>query len=175
MTSLLAIDPGVAACACAAFNDQRLVGVWFEPASREALCDLAFDGVIVERPALQGDRTRAARPQDLMALAWHGAMLAGMFAGRDGAPVVELTPQEWKGSEPKPVQHARLWGVLDDAERDVLGGAKTERAIFAARERGALNRWSRPGASYYPRAFVTHNLLDAAALGATYVGRLGRT
>jgi hypothetical protein len=182
MSSLLAIDPGVAACACAAFVDARLAHVWFErPCDAASLTEIAFDEIIVERPALQGDRTRAARPQDLMALAWEGAMLAGMFAGRDGAAMISRPANDtrdergWKGSEPKPVQHARLWAVLDAAERDVLGGSKTERIILAARERGALNRWSRPGASYYPRAFVTHNLLDAVALGATYLGRIVRT
>lgn len=184
MTSLLAIDPGVAACACAAFESGRLAHAWFERPTKDVseLTEIAFDVVIVERPVLQGDRTRAARPQDLMALAWEGATLAGMFTGRDGATLIEWPANDtkehgrgWKGSEPKPVQHARLWAILDASERDVLGGERTERAIMVAREKGALNRWSRPGASYYSRTFVTHNLLDAAALGATYLGRLVRT
>ena len=196
MTSLLAIDPGVAGhgCACAAFAEDRLAHVWFERArsyaphyelppcdKRDRLTQIAFDVIVVERPVLQGDRTRAARPQDLMALAWEGAMLAGMFAGRDRALVVEWPASDtkdtrgWKGSEPKPVQHARMWNLLDASERDVLGGDAIGRTILAAREKGALNRWGRPGASYYPRAFSTHNLLDAVALGLTYLGRLERT
>jgi hypothetical protein len=133
------------------------------------------DVVIVERPALQGDRTRAARPQDLMNLAWSGALLAGAYVGATHAELIEYTPQEWKGSEPKPVQHVRLWRVLTFEERAVLGGAKTWAVIEAARKKGALNRWARPGASYYPRKFTTHNFLDAVALGCYHLGRLERT
>jgi hypothetical protein len=185
MNAILAIDPGVAVpgCACAAFKDARLLGTWFERVRDEPLaCEIKFGRVIVERPVLQGDRTRAARPQDLMALAWEGAMLAGMYAGRDSTDLIAWPASDtkehgrgWKGSEPKPVQHARLWAALDPAERLILGGDPVERAIMKAREKGALNRWSRPGASYYPRTFITHNLLDAVALGATYLGRIVRT
>jgi len=188
--NVTAIDPGVAGAgnACAASEDKRIVCVWFARVPRfergallgelEGPC---ADIVIVERPVLQGDRTRAARPQDLMSLAWEGALLAGAYAGRDGATLIELPANDtrdargWKGSEPKPVQHARLWAILDAGERALLGGLVTERVIYAAREKGALNRWGRPGASYYPRAFTTHNLLDACALNATYTGRLRRT
>jgi hypothetical protein len=192
--ALLAIDPGVSGygCACAAFAEGRLVYTWFERAGRfnphdtlppaaPGITAVSFDVIVIERPVLQGERTRAARPQDLMALAWEGAMLAGMFAGRDSALVVEWPANDtpgvrgWKGSEPKPVQHARLWAVLDAEEQEIVGGERVARAIFAAREKGALNRWGRPGGSYYPRAFVMHNQLDAIALGCTYLGRLERT
>lgn len=189
--SELAIDPGVSGygCACAAFAGGRLAASWFERAGRSdphketpphGLVSIAFDVIIVERPVLQGDRTRAARPQDLMALAWEGAMLAGMYAGRDAARVIEWPASDtrdgrgWKGSEPKPVQHARLWRILDPDEREIIGGDRVGAAIMAAREKGALNRWGRPGASYYPRAFTEHNKLDAVALGATFLGRLER-
>lgn len=186
MSTLLSIDPGFAGRgnACAVFVDRVLVGVWFErvltgTASRPAPCAAkpgqvgsGLDLIIIERPEYQGARTLGARPQDLMGLAWSGAMLAGAFAGRDGAPIVEMTPTEWKGTEPKPRQHARLWRALSDEEREVLGGEATERAIYAAREKGALNRWQRSGASYYQKKFDTHNLLDAAALGCTYLRRL---
>jgi hypothetical protein len=182
MSSILAIDPGVHACACAAFEAGRLLFVWFEtPHDVDALTEIAFDVIVVERPVQQGDRTRGARPGDLMDLSWQGAMLAGMFAGRDNASVMAIPANDsggvrgWKGSEPKPVQHARLWAILDAAERDVIGGARIEQAILLAREKGALNRWSRPGASYYPRKFIEHNQLDAVALGCTYLGRLERT
>lgn len=179
----LAIDPGVArgGCACAAFDGARLASIWFEHARQPLACAHAFGVVLVERPVLQGDRTRAARPQDLMSLAWEGALLAGLYAGRDAARVIAWPASDtreergWKGSEPKPIQHARLWAILHASERAVLGGAATERVILAAREKGALSRWSRPGAAYYPRAFTAHNTLDAVALGATHLGRIART
>ncbi len=187
MTALVAIDPGYAeagkGCACAAFVDGRLVEVWFErpvtfkaapePRPRTHVVRGAFDLVLIEALGERGPGD-GVKVGTLVKLAWNGALLAGSFAGRDQCPIVALTPKEWKGSEPKPAHHWRLWAALDASERKVLGGTCTERAIAAAREKGALSRWSRPGAAYYPRAFDTHNLLDAAALGATYLGRLAK-
>ena len=168
---VLAIDPGgdKVGCACAFFSEGGLFRVGFE--ARPAY---PADVVVVERPEVQGDRTRRARPQDLMGLAWNGAMAAGYVAGASHGRVVELTPSQWKGREPKPLHHARLWEILAPHERHALGGAATERAIVGAIERGAGCRWSRPGADLYPRSFTTHNLLDAAALGAFWLGRLAR-
>ncbi len=220
MSAALVIDPGSAGegNAVGAFEGYELVRAWFErtPATFRGnvgkanylapttarVSTLEFSDevgvVVVERPALQGQKTRAARPQDLMDLCWSGAMLAGAYAGRDGCPILEFTPNDvrdkrciyhvkrsigsactcsrgWKGSEPKPVQHARLWEELGPAERLVLGGDMTRDAIYEARERGALDRWGKPGVEYYPKRFTTHNLLDAVALGCTYLGRLQRT
>jgi hypothetical protein len=220
VSAAVVIDPGHAGDgnACGAFVDGVLVRAWFErnpatfvgnvgrmnylPPTTPRVSTLEYTDpvgvVVVERPALQGKKTRNARPQDLMNLAWSGALLAGAYAGRDGCPVLEFTPNDsrdprcvyhvkrsigaactcsrgWKGSEPKPVQHARLWEELSPAERLVLGGDLVRDAIYTARERGALDRWGKPGVAYYPRSFTTHNLLDAAALGCTYLGRLQRT
>jgi hypothetical protein len=130
------------------------------------------DTVVIERPQ-QDARSYGARPKDLIALAWSGALLAGVYVGQ-GARLVEYTPSAWKGSEPKPLMHKRLWAVLAEAERRELGGRATERAIMAAVEKGALSRWSKPGASYYPKSFTAHNTLDACSLYAYYVGRLKR-
>ena len=173
---LVAIDPGVAAgCAVALFYQGALAGVRFARArSAQVLDGLGVTVVVVERPEYQGARSLASRVQDLLALSWEGAALAAWYAGRAGAELVELTPSQWKGSEPKPIHHARLWAQLTLSERAILGGDATGAAIERAVEKGALSRWARPGASYYPRAFVTHNQLDAVALGCHYLGRLPR-
>jgi hypothetical protein len=158
-----------------------------------------FSFVAVERPVVQGERTARADPGDLMDLSWEGALLAGSYAGRDECPIVCLpstnstgrrcprhsarvkaadrggacTCQKgWKGSEPKPQMHARAWERLEPAEKKMLGGRATERTIMAAREKGALSRWAKPGVAYYPKAFDTHNLLDALCMGLWYFGRL---
>jgi hypothetical protein len=183
MTSVLAIDPGSAGAGNAlAFTlDGVLRQVWFERYDRAAgahvlagvrrTTGLAIHTIAIERPQQDG-RSRAARPEDLMGLAWEGALLAGAYSGVFGAVLVELLPREWKGSESKPQMHARLWAKLTPHERSLLGGEKTGLVIHAAREKGALDRWSKPGVAYYPRAFVTHNLLDAAALALVFGGRL---
>ncbi len=175
--TLLAIDPGSAGAgnACAAFANGVISWAWFERASRATSGGaVPFATVVVERPAYQGARSDAARVADLIDLAWSGALLAGAYAGRDGARLVEYTPAQWKGSVQKPIHHYRLWQVLTPAERLVLGGADTERRILAAREKGALDRWGKPGAAYYgsSKGATVHNLLDAAALGAYHLGRL---
>jgi hypothetical protein len=215
VTTLLAIDPGSAGegNACALYVGGELVGAWFaryQSALPWGQCaGVRLGTVVIERPAYQGARSDAARVQDLIALAWSGALLAGAYAGRDGAELVEHTPNDvrdprcprhgrmaprlvrdpvaaarvaarpctckrgWKGSEQKPVHHARLLEVLAPAELEVLGGGDTARRILAARQKGALDRWGKPGATYYG-AWTGHNLLDAAALGAYHLGRLGR-
>lgn len=189
MTCIVAIDPGSAGkgCACAAFVDGVLVESWFErvptfksaptlppvAAGRWARAAGLVDVVVVEALGTRGAGD-GAKVKNLVQLAWDGALLAGAFAGRDGAPIVALTPAEWKGSEPKPAQHWRAWQLLSERERVLLGGAATQAMIAAAREKGALSRWSKPGASYYPKAWDMHNRLDAACLGLTYLGRLKR-
>lgn len=191
--AILGIDPGHAGQgnACAAFEGGRLVSTWFErvttytaapppPDPRNLKARGSFRVIVVEQPVYQGERSNRARPADLMNLSWSGALLAGAYAGRDGAPIAALPANDsggvrgWKGSEPKPVMHARLWEVLTPEERAIMGGDRTWAAIAKAREKGALNRWGRPGASYYPRTWVRHNELDAVALVCVYLGRLTR-
>jgi hypothetical protein len=177
VTALLAIDPGSAGAgnAVAVFVHRKLAGAWFERVDamcRHALEACRLDTIAVERPDYQGQRSDQACVIDLINLAWSGAMLAGAYAGRDGAELVEYTPRQWKGSEQKPIHHARLWTVLDAGERAVLGGAATERRILEARERGALKRWA-PNVKWYG-SWSGHNLLDAVALGCVHLGRLER-
>jgi hypothetical protein len=191
MKTMIAIDPGHAGRgnAVAQFEGERLVHTWFERTVTQSMKSVGYkhgavgrkvwegnrgglDLVLVERPEYQGQRSQAARPTDLMNLAWSGALLAGQFSGRDGCPIIELPPSVWKGSESKPVNHKRLWAVLDAAEREVLGGLVTEKAIRAACVKGALARWGISGAACYPKSFDTHNLLDAAAIGCYFLGRL---
>lgn len=189
ITSTLFIDPGDVGQgnACAAFECEFLVDAWFERVFTYGPADLraspgqglarwasargAFDLVVYERPQ-QDKRSESARPADLMNYTRSGCLLAGAYAGRDGCPILEYTPHDWKGSEPKPINHRRLWGVLTQTERAVLGGDITQDRIEAACKKGGLNRWGRAGVSYYPRKWDTHNILDAAAIGCFHFGRM---
>jgi hypothetical protein len=170
---VLSIDPGYAkaskGCACAATTGQILTGVWFTRPENHTRFTRHVSAVVVEKPQWDG---RDATAQVLIELTYQGALLAGLYAGEDGADVIAYTPRDWKGSEPKPVHHGRLWKILDADERAILGGDRTGAIIQAAKEKGALNRWARPGVTYYPRNFETHNLLDAAALNLFHLGRL---
>ena len=183
--SVIAIDPGYAmrgeGCACAAVVHGELKTVWFaRPADRvkglpfakiHVAPITAVDSVVVEQPQ-QDARSWGIPPATLIKLAWDGALLTGLYAGELGCSVVAVTPSQWKGSTPKPVAHGRMWEILTPAERAVLGGDDTAAKIAAAKRKGGLDRWGKPGVSYYPRAWDGHNLLDAAALALTYVGRL---
>jgi len=178
--NLIAIDPGYSkrsqGCACALFVGSALFSVWFErrPSSPRLLSrgdGPLVDRIIVEEPQ-QDERTRGIPPEVIARLAWEGGTLGAMYAGLYGCKFFGRTPTAWKGGLQKPVHHGRLWDVLSDDERIVLGGAATLREIEAAKERGALARWKRPGVEYYRSGWTTHNLLDAAALGATELGRL---
>lgn len=173
-STALAIDPGYSAksggCAVAHGKGGRLIAVRFMTVIDEVF-DGSLDDVIVEQPQQDG-RSDGVPPAVLIKLSWAGAKLAAYLAGANAAELHEPTPREWKGSEAKPNMHARLWWDLGAAERRVLGGDETERQIEAACERGALCRWSKPGAALYPSTFTTHNLLDAAAILMWAYGRL---
>lgn len=171
---LHAIDPGYAGagCAVASFEQGTLRRAAFRKPSDRRVGVVAAT-VIVERPQWD-DRSLAASAPVLMRLSWEGAIVAAYCAAHPSSKLIEVTPTDWKGSTPKPVHHARLWRQLNDDERAILGGDATLAAIQAAQEKGALDRWGRPGASYYPKSFTAHNLLDAVALGCTYLGRLAK-
>ena len=173
----LAIDPGYSrksgGCACAQSSSGVLVEVRFERAGAFAhsCASLVLDDVIVEQPQ-QDARSWGVPPAVLIKLAWEGASLAALYAGASGAVLHCPTVSEWKGGEQKPAHHARLWAVLSEAERRVLGGAATYAVIVAACQKGALCRWKLPSDQLYPSTFKTHNLLDAAALLMWALGRL---
>lgn len=182
--AVIAIDPGYAkrgkGCACAMLDGGELVSVWYarpghwargDIDERAAFVEHDVHRVIVEQPQQDG-RSWDIPPSVLMRLSWDGALLAGLYAGALGAAVIPRTPSAWKGSTPKPVQHCALWDLLTVHERALLGGPETEKRLLAARRKGALERWRKPGASYYPSSFHEHNLLDAVALGAIEIGRM---
>lgn len=178
--NVIAIDPGYSrkgqGCACAYVgNDETGLKTWFaRPQDKQVLSGLPFyayvDRVIVEQPQ-QDSRSWSIPPAVLMQLSFEGAWLAGLYAGRCVCTVVPLTPSTSKGSVPKPIAHKRLWAQLTDEERDVLGGNPTFAQICKACERGALDKWSRAGVTYYPSTWLQHNILDAVDLGVGYLGR----
>lgn len=172
---MIANDPGYAkagdGCACAWFDHGHLRDAWFERPEQWRAPRHPCSLMLVEQPQQDG-RSWSIPPAVLMRLSWDGALLAGLYAGACGARVEAATPNAWKGSIAKPVQHKRIWSVLDADERAVLGGDATGRAIDTACRKGALDRWGKPGVKYYPTSFKTHNLLDAAAMGVLKLGRV---
>jgi hypothetical protein len=181
--SLLAIDSGHPECAAAAAYDGRVAWVGSLsidlPPAADLDGDMVFNRVVVEIPTLRGDNT--PNPEDLLLIAVRGARLAERFAS-DGRQVTELRPREWKGNTPKPPHHLRMWSALDDAERELLGGTRTAKAIDAACKRGAANAWRKPGATYYRASEfptvngtkITHDILDAVALALYALKRIRR-
>lgn len=169
MSTLLSIDPGYAArgrgCALAFFEGRTLTRVFFlrpEDACHEAL-QIGADHVVWECPQVDS-RTRGSVPA-LVQLAAVGGTLAGMFAGSNRCDCEPVLPSTWKGSTPKPVHHARMWRVLQERERELLGGSDTFDRIEAAQRKGALTRWAHRPTGYYPASWLMHNLLDAVGIG----------
>lgn len=174
MSSLLAIDSGYPSCAAAAAISDvltRVGEVSIDSGSFFGYCP--FDAVIVEVPTLRGGAT--PNPEDLLLITSVGCRLAERFV-KDGRHVREVRPSEWKGNTPKPPHHARMWEALSPAERTLLGGVRTHKAILAACKRGAADRWRKPGARYYRKselpAGISHDILDAAALALFALGRI---
>lgn len=169
MSTLVAIDPGYSkagqGCAVAIFDNRALTYVGFMRPETLSPPQGVGDKAEVLWECPQVDRrTRITTPQ-IVKLAAIGGELAGMFAGSLGCRATPIAPSTWKGSVPKPVAHGRMWTLLTDPERTLLGGDATRIAIEKAKRKGALDRWGKEGARYYPSAWLTHNLLDAVGLG----------
>jgi hypothetical protein len=177
ISDALTIDPGYAeageGCACAVSYEGRLTAVWFERPTNGGLLEWGHGPSVQivqwEKPQTDG-RTYVCGPSVVIELAAQGGTLAGLYGGRFECAVEAVTPRKWKGSVQKPIQHKALWEILTDAERDLLGGATTRRMILSAVKKGALHRWN-PKIAYYPGKWITHNLLDAAAMNARLLGR----
>lgn len=176
MSDLFAIDPGVRQCAVAVAANSNLVDTRMVPSHEMPRPSSPYCDVILEKPQADG---RSMTTDDAIALTEAGANLARAVAGREHS-VRAVTVREWKGGVPKPIHHARLWAVLTDAERDILGGLATARAIQLACERGAVDRWAKDGKLFYRARElptvdglkITHDILDAAALLMFGLGRL---
>jgi hypothetical protein len=173
----LFIDPGYSrsgrGCALAMFYWDALEAVWFERFSEQSpakRCNVKLSVVQWEQPQADG---RNADGDVLIRLASEGASLAAAYAVVCGGRVESVTPHAWKGSKPKPVQHAAVWRALTNQERECFAQPENVAgAISKAVSKGALERWKRPGAAYYPRSFPEHNLLDAVAMGLVQLGRI---
>lgn len=174
---MIAIDPGKNTCAVAVFalgGDLNFIS-YLTPGCVPSITDTH---AIWEKP--QGDG-RGAPADDLIAVTAAGADLARAVVGRFGL-VQSVTPREWKASTPKPLHHSRMWDALRPPERHLLGGLHALEAIQWACERGAADGWSKEGKAYYrAKDFptvgdlrITHDILDAVALGLFGLGRLGR-
>jgi len=175
MTAVLCIDPGYSkrgeGCACALAVGGTVQSVWYERSSTAVRLKLpALDAVVVEKPQ-QDKRSRGIPPEVLIELTWEGCAVGARYAGMHDCRLLGATPSRWKGSTPKPVQHYHVWQALSESERAMLGGYDARIEIEKACERGALDRWSKPGVSYYPRGFTLHNLLDAVCMCIAQAGR----
>lgn len=143
--TLLAIDPGIDVGWALFNNELRLTG-----------CGLGTptpcqpDEVLIECPRLRpvGERN----PNAILTLARTAGEWGGRFWGT--GLVRYLTPNEWKGSTPKDISHARIWSKLDDKEKGIVDAA------FKAHP-------GRAGMAPSKR----HNVLDALGLGLFGVGR----
>lgn len=194
--AVLAIDPAYAAkgpgCACALFCGGRLSALYYARPARQR--PATPDGAVVvwERPQARplsnapksAHVISLAHANVLIQLACAGATLAGACAAEADGTVVEVPPLDWKGSTSKPVHHKRVLegyvdiygdkhGGLDQAACAVVRAAcgdDVRERVDAACRAGGLDRWAKPGASYYG-AWTGHNLLDAVGLGLWYLER----
>ena len=176
MSCTIWIDPGYSktgkGCACALFRPDskrvwRVCTAWFMrpedfSVAQNGLPDV--DKVTYELPQ-QDKRSRSTPHEVLIKLTAAGASLAGLYAGFAGAELDAKTPSQWKGSLEKPPHHADIWDKLSPNERNMLGGDATKKEIDKACRKGGLDNWRRPGAEYYPKTWLTHNLLDAVGMG----------
>ena len=145
---LLAIDPG-ADTGWALFDSARRLtacGLGVPVAA-----GLSLARVLIECPKL---RPRGEKNPNAILLV---ARSAGEWGGRfsdAGSAVTYVTPNDWKGSTPKEIDHARTWSRLDEHEKRVVDSAFSQ-----AKGRNGL------------AASKRHNVLDAIGIGLFGVGR----
>lgn len=176
---LAAIDAGAEYCAVAVFVNCELWVLYKASTLQLSPRALRCDRAVYEIPQADG---RGAPTDDLIRTAVGGAKVAAWLSD----DVAEYQPRQWKGSTPKAAHHRRAWDALTDAEQQLLGGRATLLAIEAACVRGAAARWQKRGPNASNHFYsakelpavgglkITHDLLDAAALGLYDLGRLGR-
>lgn len=147
---LLAIDPGVDTgwAEFALTGELRKCGLG-HPRSGEWL-----ERIVVESPKLRpyGEKN----PNAILTLARTAGYLAGraVEAACASVQVEYLTPNDWKGSTPKDISHARIWARLTDAEKEIA-----DSYFRSAPGRNGLAPSKR------------HNVLDAIGIGLFAVGR----
>ena len=119
MIRLVAIDPGVKNLAWAEYHDGALVACGLSRADSAelhaaALGTLADPDVLVLEQMTPRDIPNAA---DLIAVSHTGAYVAGVLRPHT---LRYPTAQQWKGSIPKRIHHARIAQILSPAERAVV-------------------------------------------------------
>lgn len=180
MIHTIAIDPGARQNAIAVFVDSRLAWAGFEAAFLPLLATLQRNEcveTIIEKPQI--DRRSPGKLADLINVTANGYRLVGRIDQQvclKPERFHERTPQAWKGSVEKPIHHSRALYVLMPGEIQRIPFATPTREnlidyVHAAVEKNA-KRKSRRLVGY---TNVVHNLLDAVALGLTYLGRLNKT
>lgn len=173
---VLASDPAWAkpGSACAEFRNGALHSTWFwdwrNPGVHSSAVALAeCKTLVVEKPQKDARTRHVQESYDKLVAAYE---LTIEKYNTHGTHVRRLTPNQWKGSQPKPQHHLTIWEELTPEERAILP-ADCESRIVRACERGALNRWAKPGAYYYG-SWKGHNTLDAVGLGLFHLGRIGK-
>lgn len=148
---ILTLDPGVDT-GWSIFEEGKLAACGL---GRPSLAEYGgpFAEVLIECEELRGRGEK--NPNAILKMARTAGEHAGYFADR--AKVVRyVRVAEWKGSTPKTICHARIWGRLDEWEK----------AIVDACFRAAKGRKGMPESK-------RHNVLDALGLGLWSVGRMG--
>jgi hypothetical protein len=175
-SSIIAIDPGYSkksgGCALAYFHEGVLRRTWFARKGSPIFHPLALDVVVWEAAQVDG-RTTVAGIETVRRLCEVGERMACRCARSTEAKIKRVKPSRWKGSEPKPLHHARMLRWLSDAELSIIGGrTSVTEVVRAAVENGAKRRWGIPGADCYDPKDTRHNTYDAVALGLWFLGRL---
>lgn len=168
MMTLLAVDPGQAACGAALFIDGRLARcAWVKHPMRDRTYDsesfvwmarevaswpgLQIDDFVYELPKVYPGAKGQADPDDLLPL----AVIGGVIAGRLGCVSMFVRPREWKGTIPKPIRAA------DPYQVELRVRARLDAGELAAYEAGTA------GMSNSTR----HNVADAVGIGLHAIGR----
>lgn len=135
----LSIDPGVDTGWALWRDSDQLVACGVSDPREKVTGQVGF--VILERPQVYRARLSKGDPNNIVTLAIQVGRYAQWFESR-GAHIAMCIPHDWKGNLPKDIHHARVWGELSPAQRDVV---------------------NRCGQVVPPSKL--HNLMDALALG----------
>lgn len=163
----LFIDPGLKCCGWALFRDMylnkaglsRTKSETVEERTRDHCRNLTIAGlldradiVIVEKPQVYVQRLWKGDPNDLINLS---IVVGGIIACTRPTVITRtVTPQEWKGQQPKNVTDARARRALTkQGEQSVL-----DNPVVLGQPKGAPDT-------------LINNMMDAIGIGLSYLGR----
>jgi len=139
VSKLIAIDPGNIA-GFAVFQSSLLISAF-----ERSFLDMRVESVmlrsmattstptrvVIEIPQVYPIRSWRGDPNDLIQVAIHVGIAAAAFAPYCKEDIELVTPRQWKGQQPKEINHQRTLDILGESEKQNIEKKKSSHTLDA--------------------------------------------